>query len=157
MGKFRGYRFQDQTFLRLDLYSRLEMTTYSSCVERAVIEWAKQKEMEYGVSWRDFEHPEPGYSECAMFMREDLAFGEDEKKLRRFVRHHEDFFYLSNGRPNHVNLRILWPRVNEYQVQWAKSKDAMAVGHVMAAALRTAGITPPAWGARKEPLDEVKH
>lgn len=146
MAKFKGYRLQPQVLLRLELYSRLDFVTYNSCVETAIIQWAKQKETEHGVDWREFSHPEPGYAECAMYLREDLAFNEKETAVRRFVKHHIPFFYDAENKPDIKKLRVLWPDLDQYRAKWEKSKDTWAVGEQMAEELRKANIKPPQWG-----------
>lgn len=124
----------------------MDFATYNSCVETAIIQWAKQKEAEHGVDWREFSHPEPGYAECAMYLREDLAFNEKETSLRRFVKHHIPFFFGDDNKPDIKKLRVLWPDIEIYQGKWEKTKDAWAVGELMAVELKKANIPPPQWG-----------
>lgn len=141
-----GYRFQAHTLLKLNVYSRLENIPLRAAAEQAINEWAREREREHNVNWRDFEHPQAGYAECVMFARHDMDMNPDEKLQRKLVLEHRAFFYEDNGKPNPRNLRVLWPDISAYAKQYDNAKTAWEVGEKMAEVLKKAKITPPEWG-----------
>jgi hypothetical protein len=48
---------------------------------------------------------------------------------------------------------VLWPKIEEYLVQWRETKrnDPFQVGRDMATALAEAGVQPPQWPREPKP------
>jgi len=147
-------RLDPKTKFTLEFASRIKGQTITTLVERAIRASCDEIDLGGGfegqeVTWKHFWDPDEGVRTLKLCASPGYPTTYEEDELMGFVKAHQSFFYVRE-RPYELNrsfVRILWPKIEEYQRIWQeqRAQDYWAAGKLMAADLLAAKIEPPIW------------
>lgn len=151
-------RLDPKSRFMLEFLSRLKGQTITTVVERAIAEAAGREKVTVdslhhsGVdekTWRNFWSVSEAERALNLARLPDVHPTYEEERRLDFATRWWQFFFI-NSQAVIVDRQladILWPRIDRFIEieQENQTTNVLAVGDMMANALREAGIDPPAW------------
>lgn len=159
-------RLDPKTKFILEFASRIRGQTITTLVERAIRSSCDEIELYPATmggraagTWEAFWDPDEGVRTLKLCGAGGYPTTYEEDELMSFVKAHRSFFYVGekHWEINRTLVRLLWPKIEEYQRIWQEERgqDYWLAGKAMAADLAAAKIKPPDWPPEKKPSKEI--
>ncbi len=153
-------RLDPKTRFVLEFVAKLNRQSITTVVEEAIRKAGEQTtaghelDREGVQTWRDYWDVNEGVRTINMLADGRIPSSYEDDELREFLQQHIEFFSASNkiGEPDRINVHVLWPDIEQYLEQWRDTRQGQPfhVGTIMANALKTASVEPPAWPRAKK-------
>lgn len=146
-------RLDPKTRFVLEFLAKLKRQNITTIVEDAIRRAAADHPVNpfdrEPRTWKDYWDVNEGVRTMRMLADPEMPSDYEDDELRDFIAAHIEFFSESYqlSEPDRINVAVLWPRIEEYLIEWRESKrsNPWAAGRMMVQDLEEAGIAPPEW------------
>lgn len=158
-------RIDPKTKFVLEFMVRVKGFRITDLIEQAIKEYADKTTVGGDFdgrgekNWLHFWHPEEGVRIIKLIFDDDIQTTFEEDEIKDFIDQHREFFFTSTNKdssPSTTFIQVLWPKINEYVDHWRENKSAnrWATGALMLKAIKSAGMSGPAWPRTAKPTSQ---